>query len=122
MVKIRDEILPKTLGQHTRLGLTFRWTLNGEPVDLQNDGYTVRVWVTAPDGTTVDGPKAVTDVTGDDARYVLDVNDLSLPSPQTSAYVRVVAVAENAENTLVSDARAITVGGWGGADDYEPAT
>jgi hypothetical protein len=119
--RVEDQKLSKTLGRHTKLGLTFSWTLGGVPVDLEADNYTVRVWVTAPDGVGVAGPKAAT-VDGAVARYLLDADDLADATTTASAgLVRIVAVAENTENTLVSDARAITVGDWGGADEYEPA-
>lgn len=110
---------PKTLGRHTRLTVPYSWTIAGVPVDLEGGGFVVRVWVTDVDGTTVAGPFPTT-VAGNVASYNMQYTDLENASPTTSGVVRLVAVAENEINTLVSDARAIRVGNWGGADEYEP--
>lgn len=120
MADITSHPLSKVLGRHTRLGVPFSWTIGGTAVDLQADEYTVRVWVTAVDGTTVSGPTAA-NVSGTTATYVMNVADLQDASPTNTSYVLLVAVAENGTNTLVSDARAISVGNWGGAETYEPA-
>lgn len=110
---------PKILGRHTRLGLPFRWRLDGTLVDLEADGYTVRVWIAQPDGTTISGPHAAT-VSGTEAVYQLSASDLTQASPALNNDVHITAVAENDTNTLVSDARGISVGQWFGADSYEP--
>lgn len=119
MTDIATEKLSKTLGRHTRLGVPFSWTIGGTAVNLETDGYTVRVWVTAVDGTTITGPNNAT-VSGTTATYVMAVADLQDASPTASDLVHLVAVAENGTNTLVSDARTIAVGNWGGADTYTP--
>lgn len=119
MTDITSEALSKVLGRHTRLGVPFSWTIGGTAVDLEADGYQVRVWVTAVDGSTVSGPTDAT-VSGTTATYVMNVADLADASPTSSDTVKLVAVAENGTNTLVSDARAIAVGNWGGAETYEP--
>lgn len=110
------------LGQHSRLQIPFSWTLGGTPIDLQADGYTARVWVTAVDGLAVAGPFTAT-VSGTLATYQLSAGDLDEPSGDdgTGLNVKVVCVAENGTNTLVSAGREITVGAWGGAADYTPA-
>lgn len=119
MTSINQEKLSKILGRHTRLGVPFSWTIGGQPVDLEADGYSVRVWVTSVDGTTISGPESAT-VSSTTATYVMSVSDLNEASPSTNENVLIVAVAENGQNTLVSDARAITVGAWGGASTYAP--
>lgn len=119
MTDINSDKLAKTLGRHTRLGVPFTWTIGGVPVDLQTEEYQVRVWVTSVDGETISGPTTAT-VAGDTATYVMNVGDLADASPTANDVVLIVAVAENGFNTLVSDARAIAVGNWGGADAYTP--
>lgn len=119
MTKIPSEKLSKILGRHTRLGVPFSWTIGGTPVDLEEGDYVVRVWVTSVDGQTVSGPTEA-HVAGTTATYTMSVSDLSTSSPTANDTVLLVAVAENGFNTLVSDARAISVGNWGGADSYEP--
>jgi len=117
--KISTQALSKVLGRHTRLGVPFSWTIGGTLVNLEDDGYTVRVFVQDVDGITVAGPFPTT-VSGTTATYTMSTTDLDGASPSDTDYVVLVAVAENGTNTLVSDGRAITVGEWGGADDYEP--
>lgn len=119
MTNISSDKLTKILGRHTRLVVPFTWTIGGAPVNLEEDGYTVRVWVTSVDGETVSGPTEA-NVSGTEGRYVMNATDLSDASPTANDVVHIVAVAENGHNTLVSDARAISVGNWGGADNYEP--
>jgi hypothetical protein len=87
-------------------------------VDLESDGYTVRVWVGQVDGTT-SGPFSTT-VNGTIAEYNLKLADLETASPTQVENVLITAVAENGTHTLVSDSREIKVGDWPGADDYEP--
>lgn len=117
---IASQKLAKALGRHTRLAIPFQWKVAGVLVDLEAGGYTARAWVTAVDGTTVDGPKAMT-VAGTTATYMLDATDLATASPTgLVGNVKVVAVAENTTTTLPSDAREIPVGDWGGADTYLP--
>lgn len=108
------------LGRHTRVRVPFSWKMAGELVDLIAEGYTVRVWVQASDGTE-SGPFAATLATATVAEYNLSLTDLDTASPTPVENVRITAVAENGTHTLVSDVREITVGDWGGADDYEPA-
>lgn len=110
---------PKTLGRHTRVDIPFSWTLNGDTVDLEGQGFTVRVWITRIDGS-VTGPHATT-ISGTTATYRLDASDLDTASPEVRDFVEIVAVAENDDFTFVSDARAFRVGDWSGADDYTPA-
>lgn len=119
MTNINSEKLTKVLGRHTRLGVPFSWTIGDTPVDLETDGYEVRVWVTSVDGQTINGPNPAT-VSGTTATYVMNATDLAEASPTADAHVLIVAVAENGTNTLVSDARAIAVGNWGGATSYTP--
>ena len=116
--KIDDQKLDKTLGRWTRLGIPFRWTIGGTPVDLEAKGYTAEVWIEQPDGTWT-GPHQAT-VAGEEAHYQLAVDDLAVASPGTGTNMRVVCVATNPQNRLVSDAREIPVGDWAGADTLAP--
>lgn len=111
--------LTKTLGRHTRLNIPFSWTIGGVPVPLEDNGYTVRVWVTNQTGETIAGPYP-TIVSGNIANYVMNVADLVDASESATDTVKIVAVAENEDMTLVSDSREIVVGDWGGAENYEP--
>lgn len=119
MTDIGAHKLTKVLGRHTRLGVPFTWTIGGSQVNLESQNYTVRVFVTAVDGTTVAGPFSTT-VSGNTATYTMNVDDLDTASASANNVVSLVAVAENGQNTLVSDARQIVVGNWGGANVYEP--
>lgn len=119
MTNIGAHKLTKILGRHTRLGVPFTWTIAGGAVNLEQQDYTVRVFVTAVDGSTVAGPFP-TVVSGNTATYTMNTDDLATASATASDVVTLVAVAENGQNTLVSDARQITVGNWGGAETYEP--
>jgi hypothetical protein len=111
--------LTKILGRHTRLNIPFSWTIGGVPVPLQDNGYTVRVWVTNQTGETIAGPYP-TVVSGNVANYVMNVADLLAASETANDTVKIVAVAENEDMTLVSDSREIVVGDWGGAEEYTP--
>jgi hypothetical protein len=81
-------------------------------------GYTVRIWVQAPDGTE-SGPFAAT-TDGTVAEYNLTLSTLAEASLTQVENVLITAVAENGTHTLVSDSLEIRVGDWAGADDYEP--
>lgn len=115
MVATIDEVrLAKTLGRHTRLAMRFRWQLNSQLVDLAAGGYTVSVFVEGVAGV-VSGPRSAS-ISGTDAIYVLEASDLQAASLNSDTPVKIVARAESTENTLISDARTIVVGDWGGAD------
>lgn len=121
MVQTIDKLaLSKTLGRHTKLSVPFSWSIGGTAVDLEAESYSVRVWVQDTDGTTISGPTDAT-VSGTEATYDMNTDDLASPSETSDDTVILVAVAENVTNTLVSDGRAIVVGDWGGADNYTPS-
>src|SRR5690606_26183383 len=111
--------LTKTLGRHTRLKIPYSWTIGGVPVPLEDNGYTVRVWVTNQTAETIAGPYP-TIVAGNIAIYVMTVADLVAASESATDTVKIVAVAENKDMNLVSESREIVDGDWGGAENNEP--
>jgi len=108
----------RVLGRHTRLALTFQWKEpSGDLVDL--DGYTARVWVTSHAGEQVGQPRTA-QVGGTKVTYQMDPADLAEASPTSTQPVYFTCVAENADTVLPPNKRAVVVGDWTGADNYQP--
>jgi hypothetical protein len=104
----------KILGRHTRLTIGFQFTMGGEIVHLQEDGYSAQVWLKDPDGA-VSGPFVGT-VVGDRANYTLDSDSADVASTETpDRHLEIVCVVTNSNNTLVSDIRELVIGDWPGS-------